>query len=89
MIYGKRDWSEEERAAYAAGDTPLADALGEVLRLRALLEVFRAGVDAVVAALDRAAERKSLGFRVAPVNRDALSEKLGKLSQAADYELDA
>jgi len=89
MIYGKRDWSEEERAAYARGDTPLADALGEVLRLRALLEVFMAGVDAVVTDLNKSTERKSAGLRVAPVNRDALSEKLGELSQCADPELDA
>ena len=89
MIYGKRDWSAEERAAYAAGDTPLADALGEVLRLRALLEVFVAGVNAVVTNLDKATERKAAGFRVAPVERGALSEKLGELSQAADPELDA
>ncbi len=89
MIYGTRNWNEEERQAYAAGNTPLADALGEVLRLLALLAVFREGVNAVVADLNQAIERKAAGFRVAPVNRGALSERLGELSQSADPELDA
>ena len=84
MIYGLRDWNADERAAYARNDTPLADALGEVLKLRALLAASRASLEGICKDMDKAQDRKAAGLRVAPVDREALSAKLNALAEDMD-----
>jgi len=88
MIYGTRDLKAEERAAYQRGDAALSDALGEQLRLRELLQATQAALNGIIEGLDQSAGRKRAGLRVAPVDREALSEKLSDIAGAADPDLE-